>query len=338
MYLLLLSAPLSAQTTADSTCNMHGCCCGGDDPTPAGVMISHAHAKNEWMVSYRYMGMYMQGISEGLSPRTESDVLGSYSASPRLMQMHMHMLMAMYGVTDKLTLMGMFHYNFNYMEMTMPMGRSYHRHGMSSSGLGDTKLYALYALNKKENRQLLLSAGFNLPTGSIQSKGEPGSMMYPGERLPYGMQLGSGTFDFLPGISYLYQRRKLTYSVQLASVWRTGYNSVGYKAGNELSLSAWTAWQWLPFINSSFRLEAVAAGNIKGKDTSLDPLDEPSAAPVNYGGERLYAYIGTSLRSKKGFLSKNRLSIEYGLPLYQNLNGIQMTGKSNLYAAWSITF
>lgn len=324
--------------TADSTCAMHGCCCGANDPTPAGVMISHAHAKSEWMVSYRYMGMTMQQLTEGLQAKSETDVLETYKASPRFMQMQMHMLMAMYGVTDKLTCMAMFQYTFNYMDMMMLMGKRYYSHNMLSSGLSDTKLYALYALRKNKSKQLLVSFGINIPTGSIQRKGAAGAMMYDAQRLPYSMQLGSGTYDFLPGVNYLVQRNKMSYSAQVTAVLRAHYNALSYRYGNELTASAWAAWQWLSFINNSLRVEGSVAGKIKGKDQTLNVYEEPSANPGNYGGERLTVYIGTSFRIKKGFLDKNRLSIEYGLPVYQNLNGIQMKTKSGLYAAWSLTF
>lgn len=332
---VLLNFHASSQTqAAECSCTSHGCCCGGNDPTPAGVMISHAHAKNEWMISYRYMGMTMQGLNS----KKESDVLSVYTASPRAMQMQMHMVMAMYGLTDRLTVMAMFQYVFNYMNMTMPMGKHYYNHSMLSSGLGDTRLYALYALRKKGTEQLLMSAGFNIPTGTINIKGAAGSMMFDAQRFPYSMQFGSGTYDVLPCINYLIQQNKMSYSAQMASVLRTHYNSLNYKYGNELTVSAWAAWQWLSYITSSLRVEANAAGKIKGKDQTLKVYDEPSANPDNYGGERIQVYLGTSFRIKKRFLDKNRLSIEYGLPVYQNLNGIQMKTKVGLFAAWPLTF
>lgn len=337
--LCIVQARIYAQdATTEDVCGLDGCCCKGEDPTPAGVMISHVHQKNEWMISYRFMGMNMGDLAQGISARGENDVLSTYAAYPDFMRMNMHMLMAMCGISDRLTVMTMFNYSSGYMEMTMPVGRNLHHHGMSSAGLGDTKLYALYALSKKPIEQILVSLGVNLPTGSIMNKGEPGAMMYPNQRLPYNMQLGSGTYDLLPGITYLSQKRKMTYSAQMTSVLRTNYSAIGYKLGNELDLNAWTGWQWLPFMSSTLRLEGTIAGKIKGKDQSLDIFVEPSANSFNYGGKRVYTYIGSSIQPKSGFLKSNRLCAEYGLPIYQDLNGIQMKTKNSFYLAWLITF
>ncbi len=338
VLVFFFSTGAQAQEAADSICSTHGCCCNGTDLTPAGVMISHVHPKNEWMISYRYMDMRMSGVLEGNSALNESEVLKAYTASPTSMQMKMHMLMAMYGISDKLTLMAMLNYNSNYMEMTMPLGKSLHHHSMSSSGLGDTRLYGLYALVKKPTEQFILSMGVNLPTGSIQAKGQPGAMMYPGTRLPYAMQLGSGTYDVLPCLSYLHQKQKLTYSAQVAAIIHTHKNSLGYKLGDELALNAWLGWQWLKFFSSTLRLEAIATTTISGTDATLDQMMEPAATSTNYGGKRATAYLGMAFQPTKSFLRAYRLSIEYGLPFYQNTNGVQMNTNSFVNIALSTSF
>jgi len=340
LFLLYISTGIvnaQIKDTSSIVCEKGGCCCG-NDPTPAGVMISHVHLKNEWMISYRYMSMNMSGINHGADAANQSEVLQNYTGSPNLMQMRMHMLMAMYGVSNKLTVMAMFNYTSDYMEMTMPMGKEYHRHSMMTSGIGDTKLYALYALKKTMLSQLLLNAGINLPTGIINLKGPIGAAMYSNQRYPYAMQLGSGTVDILPGLTYLTQKNKLTFSTQVQGIIRIGFNNNGYKLGNEVTVNGWGAWQWLSVISSTLRLEGNLSTKISGKDKSFDTYQEPSANPSNYGGKRLTAYIGTTFQPKRSFLKKNRLSIEYGLPFYQNLNGYQMTINNSLYFAWSLTF
>lgn len=326
-----------AQSFSDSSsCDKHKCTCD-NDPTPAGVMISHVHLKNEWMLSYRYMGMHMQGLNTTSQAKNGNDVLQRYSASPDFMQMNMHMVMVMYGITDRLTVMGMLNYNSVYMKMTM-LGEAHHHHGMNSTGIGDTKLYALYALVKKEKTQFLVSSGINLPSGSIMRKGETDAMMYAGQRLPYSMQNGSGTYDLLPALNLLHQHNTMYYCLQVSSIIRANRNSLGYRFGNELSLNGWYAWHWLPFISNSIRIEGNLAGAIKGCDPTLDPLSEISANPSNYGGHRLFLYAGISTQPKTGFLKTNRFSLEYGLPLYQDLNGIQASFKSTLVFAWVLKF
>jgi hypothetical protein len=323
---------------SDSTCISEDCCACSDYAIPAGVMISHTHMKGEWMVSYRLMQMTMSGVNNGTHEINKTDVLSQYRASPDFMKMNMHMLMVMYGLTDKFTLMAMFHYNSNYMEMTMASGAKFHTHGMSSSGIGDTKLYGLWAILKKPQKEFLLSVGINLPTGNINSTGTQNSAMYPGLRYPYAMQLGSGTFDLLPTLSYLNKKNNLTWSAQLASVIRTGHNTNDYKLGNEWSSNLWVSWQWLTVLSSSLRAEITYADKIHGRDSSLNMTEEIASNPSNYGGTRGYLHVGSSINGKKRFLKKNRLSVEYGFPIYQNLNGLQMPIKNLFTASWSLTF
>lgn len=290
------------------------------------------------MISYRYMRMNMNGMQNGTGAVKKSDVLSSYTASSEFMQMDMHMLMLMYGLSDRLTLMGMFHYNSNYMKMSMKKGNTFHKHGMNSSGVGDIKLSALYALVKEPDMQLLASIGLSAPLGNIRVKGEAGSMMYPGERLPYQMQLGSGSFDVMPGVSYLRQKNKVTFSAQSFATVRTGYNKLGYKLGNDITVNVWGALQWLPFLSSTLRLEAYGAEKISGKDNELNPFQEISANPANYGGRRLSCFIGSSLQFKKRSISRHKLNVEFGIPLYQYLNGYQMPFTNFLNFAYSVTF
>jgi len=258
--------------------------------------------------------------------------------------------MGMYGVTDRLTLMAMFNYNVISMNMSMlesgmtmmnmpgmNMGNVNLSSSMKASGVSDFKLHALYGLIERNQHQLLISAGVSIPTGNFKLKGT-NDEMYANQRLPYSMQLGSGTVDVLPGLTYLYQNGKLTCSSQMTAVIRTGYNSIGYKLGNEVTSNSWLAYQWCRFLSTSLRIEGSVAGTIDGYDPSVYYYNEPSANPNNYGGEKINCYVGTVFQFKKGILKNNRLAIEYGIPVYQNLNGIQMKETQFVNASWAIAF
>lgn len=337
MASLVFYTALAQQDSENESCGGYGLCCGSD-PSPAGVMISHVHEKNEWMISYRYMNMGMGAVMRGSSMISSEDIKARYTAVPQDMRMNMHMLMLMYGISDRLTLMGMFHYTSNWMQMSMRMGDAYHRHNMQTSGLGDTRINALYAVVKESQQQLLLSLGLNLPTGSIQEKGSTGSMMYPGQRYPYSMQNGSGTFDVLPCISYLRQHSKFYYSLQASAILRSNTNTVGYRYGDEVNLGAWAAYRWLDILSNSLRLEALHTEPLRGKDPSLNPLQEIAANRANYGGQKINAYLGAVYQAQRGFLRSSKFCIEFGLPLYQHYLGYQMNNKYNLLITYNLSF
>ena len=335
-----------AQSCSDTTCCSSSFCCCNTDRSPAGVMISHVHEKNQWMFSYRYMNTSTDHLMEGTRSISRSKVYANYQMAPESMQMNMHMLMGMYGVNDKLTLMGM----LNYSTMTMSMASdntmqhdhsgnmSMDRYNMTSSGLGDLKLFALYSILKSEDHQLLANIGMSVPTGSISRKGKSTDLMYSGQRLAYNMQLGTGTVDFMPGMNYLYQNGKITIGSQISGSLRTGNNFLAYHLGNEINLNNWIAYQCLNVISSSVRMEMSKSGKINGRDPSLALFTEPSANPLNYGGEKITCYVGAVFQAKKGFWKHNRLAAEYGLPVHQNLNGIQMAVQQVLYGSWSFQF
>ena len=345
-FFFLNALPLTAQS---AVCSTHSCCNGGHDATPASVMISHVHNKNEAMVSYRYMTMGMSGIASGTQTVDKTDVFNNYIMASDNMRMDMHMLMGMYGVTDRLTVMAMLNYNINMMNMDMFTTSGHHHGGMTAGnsaighhmhtmGFGDVKVSALYGLVKLPNHQLVVGAGVSLPTGNIKIKGATDDAMYPNRNYPYMMQLGSGTFDILPCVSYLFQKNKMTGSVQASSVVRMGRNTEGYQLGNEATVNAWLAYQWLSFLSSSVRLEGTVADKISGNDPTLYAFNELSANTSNYGGQRVNCAIGSVFQVKNGFFKNNRLGVECSLPVYQNLNGTQMKSNNTLTASWSMAF
>ena len=344
LLLFILAAgtiPVFAQeedTTTQFSCL--SCLCK-KDVTPAGVMISHTHTKGEWMFSYRYMNMNTKGIQQNGTAISNDQVYNQYLMSSDKMRMDMHMLMVMYGLSRRITLMGMTEYNRSSMNMNAPEGAMHMHpgmnmstgmeHEMTTSGFGDLSFTALYSILKPSDHKLLVSGGLSIPIGSIQTKGGSGSM-YPDQRYPYMMQRGSGTWDLLPGITYSYEGYKFMASSQLYSSIRTGYNAVGYKLGNKISFNNWAAYRWFNWMSTSLRVEATIAGSIKGSDPDLYIYTEPAANPVNYGGQAVFGYAGINFY----FLNRNKIAVEGGVPLYQNLNGIQSTLYTNININYSI--
>jgi hypothetical protein len=338
-----------SQQDCETSCAI-SCC--ATDPTPAGVMISHLHPKKQFMLSYRYMSMHMGHMQSGTQRISDMQVYNTYVMSSSSMRMDMHMLMGMYGLTNKITLMGMLDYNYNTMgmimlptaHMTMPdgeiMGSVNAPSQVSSQGLGDTKLYALYGLVNTSYHHLLLSGGLSIPTGSIKVQGSSSSM-YQENSVPYIMQMGTGTWDLMPGITYLHSKDRITWSAQFTSIIHPGFNSLNYAYGNSYSFTSWFAYKWFSLLSSSLRIDANTSGSINGYDINMQKIYnyDPSTISANYGGQHVNTYIGTNFYFPKNtFMKNNRIMIEFGLPIYQNLNGIQQRTKYALNASWSLVF
>lgn len=350
--LLLMQCMLSslacgqeAKMPADSTIrNCSNCCCSRD-LSPVSSMISHIHNKGEWMVSYRMMWMQMHGNYQDGKSIANSTLFNSYLMVPHQMQMQMHMLMGMVGVTNRLTLMAMLNFNNTKMTMQMPEmqahdhshdehdghGSDGHGHDMHTTGFGDTKIHAVYALISANNHQLIASLGASIPTGSITYTGHDG--MYANSRLPYAMQQGSGSVEALPAISYLYYKNKFSWGAQVGYNHRLHSNRIGYRLGNELYANAWAAYQLWDWLGLSGKVDGLNIASIRHKDLSLFDGMEPAANSKNYGGNVLSLSGGFNF-----FVFKQRLSIEAGLPVYQRWNGIQMNRTVTLFAGWQMVF
>ena len=333
---IFLSNTIKAQSEIKCLCST--------DPTPAGVMVSHLHAKNEWMFSYRYMSMNMDGNIKERSHISNDEIFIDYLGAPDKMRMDMHMLMAMYGLTDRFSAMLMVNYISNEMTMKMLMSNQnvqdmIHNghamngdHEMKTSGFGDCQLSLLYGLIVKDNYQLILSSEINFPTGSIDQKGVIGDMLYNQKRYPYSMQLGTGSFDVAPRLTYVNEMDNSVFSTQLWTNLRLFENKLEYKYGSDLNISAWYAYKWSDKLGSSIRGVYNYSNSISGKDNSLFSYNEPSANHLNYGGQSMNMFVGSTFH----FNHNHRVAFEIGTPLYQKVNGIQMNNKFQFSASYSI--
>ncbi|MEO0447549.1 MAG: transporter, partial [Verrucomicrobiota bacterium] len=81
-----------------------------DSHAPIGVMAEHTHNAGEWMLSYRFMSMHMDGMRQGSDSLSSQEVFDQgFLVTPTVMdmEMHMHMFGMMVAPQDWLTLMVM---------------------------------------------------------------------------------------------------------------------------------------------------------------------------------------------------------------------------------------
>jgi hypothetical protein len=339
IILVVFAAP-TIQAQTDSSCTSSYDCCRPDGHAPLGIQLDHVHGKNTWSVSYTYMSMWMQGNRNGTTTLSDEDVYTSYTMAPHTMTMQMHMLMVMYGITPRLTLMGMGHYVQN--EMTMHMAHHNHTGTMptlsQSSGIGDAKLELLYKAFESCGQQLIFGLGASVPTGSISVSGV--TMISANDRLSYAMQPGTGSWSILPGAVYTGQNTLFSWGGQLAGDIKTGKNAAGYTWGNSGSINAWFAWKCSSWLSTSLRAEGTTAGAIRGSDPIIaaSAASDPNANAANYGGQRASVYFGLNFYKAGTPVQGLRLQAEYGMPVYQQLNGPQMNARGTLLVGALYTF
>lgn len=298
-----------------------------------------------WMVNYEFMHMDMRGLRAGTT-NVDLNSVGfmknkpyNYMMIPTGMTMDMQMVMAMYGITDRLTVMAMTNYQANKMKMIMDMGPMmgiFPSAPMSTSGFGDTELRGMYKINE----YLVGSLGLSVPTGSIKQTVDVMGMEF---RAPYDMQLGSGTYDLKPALTYngLSDDAKWNWGAQAQYTWHTAKNENDWSFGDNFKVTAWLQRAFGP-VTTWVRTAYSDTGRIKGKDSEIDKFIHPvmgmgapvpDADPKNYGGQRLDGLIGVSYQ--KGAFS---FGVEGGIPLYQDLNGLQLKTKWVLNTGIQVMF
>ena len=285
------------------------------------------HEMGEWMVSYRYMTMDMEGLLKGSnSVATSSQLTGMTTMVPTKMTMDMHMLGTMYAISNKWTLMGMFNFLDNDMDMIVPMNMSMN---MGSSGIGDLKVAGLYDLAQWDSgRRMHLNLGLSLPTGSIDEKHANGNI------LGYGMQLGSGSYDFHPAVTYLAQTDNVSYGAQLGGVLRIGENDQGYTLGNKFCASLWGARIITDSLSASAKLEYSSQSEVDGEDTRMMKMMSPALNPNSQGREISTFCLGLNYYFQNGGLSGHRLAVEWETPIYQKVKGVQLELDSTWTLGW----
>ena len=305
-----------------------------DAHAPIGIMSDHKHRAGEWMTSYRYMRMDMPDNYTGTTKQSVADVNNDFMIAPIDMTMEMHMVGLMYGVSDELTMMLMVPYVVKDMEhQRRTDGR---RFSTKTEGIGDIKLSSMLSLEGLTKQPMHLNLGVSFPSGSINQTDD--TLLGQDQDLPYPMQLGSGTYDFHPGITYFDKKENWSWGAQALSVVRFGRNEHKYRLGNNYEVTSWIARKWNEFMSTSFRVKSSIWGNISGADSRLIPVMVPTANPQLRGGERIDLFLGVNLLSHEGKFKDHRLAFEFGYPVYQNLDGPQLGVGLNGTVGWQRAF
>jgi len=312
-----------------------------DSHGPIGAMGEHTHNEGEFMFTYKYMRMFMEGNRDGTNNLSKSDVLRDFVITPTEMTTQMHMFGFMYGLNETVTLTAMIPYVLKSMDHV-------HRNGTKfttkSSGFGDIRLGSLVRLYAFEtpsigSHRFHLNAAVGLPTGDIKATGA--TPLGPNTRLPYPMQLGSGTVDLFPGLTYGGNLDNASWGLQAVGTIRLGDNNQGYALGDEYEVSAYGAYRWIEWLSTSLRFKWKDWANYEGRDPNITqfvgmgPLVH-TADPNHRAGERLDIFGGINILFPEFMELENHLGVEVGVPIYQNLDGPQLESDYTFFVGWQI--
>lgn len=213
-----------------------------------------------------------------------------------------------------------------------------------SEGIGDISVTPSLIVWNKSKHFVTLNSGMSLPLGAINETGDspaPGSA----NLLPYTMQLGSGTFDLLPGIGYFGTKDRLSWGAQALGTIRLGRNYRGYTLGDRLSFKTWLRVKVFEWMEPSLSLGAQIWDRIEGVDSSFAAFALPGAYfpasvadPTKFGGEKVSIMPGIRFSWPRGALEGHTLAFDGGVPIYQRLNGPQPEEDWQFSVSWNWNF
>jgi hypothetical protein len=268
------------------------------------------------------------------------------------MYMNMHMLDLMYAPLDWLTLMLM----PQFVDMSMDMRpldgapsiadaspeisaavmHAFHTH--QTGGIGDTGMYALFRLFEKSGHHIHATFGISAPTGDvgITLRNTHGIAL---GFIHYGMQLGSGTWDFKPSLTYTGQINKWSWGAQLSGTHRLeDQNSSGFAFGDILQATAWGGFDLFDWLTASVRGSYITQGSLKGSYNSTYHQIGPMDYGNSYGGRFWDVGFGINAMVPTGNLQGTRFSFEWIQPVHDDVNGYQLQRTGSLAATWSYGF
>ena len=181
------------------------------------------------------------------------------------------------------------------------------------TALGDVRVMARRRLASFEDQTpsasvAALNFGLKLPTGKTDRKNADGDAA---ER---SLQPGSGTTDLLVGASYSSQRPVQNLSTFVQGLMQLPLHSKDeYKPGNRVSLDAGVRYG----VGEQVGLLLQANGLWRGRDRGAE------AEPEDTGGTSLFLSPGVSYSIGKAI----NLYGFFQVPLYQYVNGVQLTAK-----------
>ncbi len=322
---------------------------------PAGIMFGHMLDKpGDFMAGYRFMYNWTGGsMLHGTHKARDQTIIDQGCSAdcqftPKYMDMRMHMIDLMYAPTKWLNVMLM--PTFMDMDMNLrelsgnkdPITSGAHAHhgaaGHETGAISDTYFSSLVKLIDIPGHRLHANLGFSAPTGKVDIELRR-SHQADGGLIHFGMQLGSGTWDFMPSLTYSGERSRWSWGTQLSGTKRMETeNKSGYRLGDIFQATTWGAYDLSHWLTASVRGVYTHQGAIHGDFNVFNARIGPMDFPANYGGQFWDIGLGGSAVIPSGRFAGNRFGFEWLEPISSDFNGFQLDRKGALAATWSFHF
>ena len=321
-----------------------------EDLFSANVVTEDARASDQrkWYLAYRYGRAEFDEYRLGTRKLSYEDVLWSgpseqrtgsnYPVVPTKIQQEVHSVLLGYQYSQSLSA----RVSIPFIKQStdhVSIVPGYDEFNISSDGVGDVLAVVDYELSRTVNSAWHGVFGLSIPTGSIDEEGD--TPRAPGDQqLPYTMQIGSGTWDLPLGITYKKYGQHFSGGSDMLAVIRTGDNDRDYHLGHKFTWGGWVSFTGGELLEPGVRFSYRWQGEISGEDLSLRvpnptyPYPAPVVDPTAFGGQQLDLAVYVDVKVAPRW----NLRVEYGQPLWLDLNGPQSAEKYQFSLGVSTVF
>jgi len=335
LLFLALVQPLSAQVPKEIVWSMTR----PDGHAPIGLREDRTLSAGQFELGIKYINDRFKGQGAGTDSLSVDEVLTMFDVTPTLLTERGVEANLMVGVTRHLTLSatGTFvQKKMDYLGGIQDEPSLLLYYQTQALGPEDVKVSALYNILERAGVRVHVHAGVSIPIGAIDSQDEvPGNL--DEVQLPYQQQLGSGTFDLLPGATASIQNESSSLGFQFTSEIRMGENDRGWALGDLYQFATWGGYKANDWVSVSAGVTYLRWGNVEGYDTDLDAFENPANNTLAQAGWRVELPLGVNFVMPEGRLGGHRFGLEARLPLHQNLDGPQLRHDWSIVAGWQKT-
>jgi len=317
-----------------------------DSHAPIGITDGRTLLAGEVQFGLKYFNQKMKELGIGTDSLTLQQVLNSYWASPTDMVTQGAEVNLMIGVTDDLTLSAKGAFSHKLMQqgvLDVDQAGFYWIGETRSFGPEDVKVSALYKVLESSGFRFHLHAGMSIPLGqtdfddfTLDPEDPLGQQVEV--KLPFHQQLGSGSFEFLPGFTVSLQNQKASVGIQWKGTVRLNQNDRNWTLGDTYNTTVWGAYNASDWASVSVGMKYLRWGNIEGYDAAYDTNTSLAysnpAYNVGQSGWRIDVPIGLNFVIPQGHFAGHRLAVEYLMPVNQNLEYLQLRHDGTLTVGW----
>ncbi len=312
-----------------------------DANAPVSITEDRILPAGEFQLGMRYLFSDMSGQAFGTDSLTINQVLNNFDVAPSELVTQAFAVDLLWGVTEHITLTatGVFSQKtMGHLAKLDGQANAFLFYQTQAAGIQDIKVNALYDVLRRGDTRFHVHGGISLPMGAIDTDDVTPFSGPQATQLPYPQQLGSGTFDLMPGFTLNIQNENSSLGIQGRATIRLGENDRGWTLGDLYEANMWAGFKTSHWASFSLGARYSSWGNVEGFDADLNPNESPAHNTLTQAGRRVDLPVGVNFVMPGGRFEGHRLGLEFLLPIHQDLDGPQLKHKWSIAAGWGMDF